>query len=333
MQTRKLGANGADVSALGIGAMSFAEFYGPTTDENSHAILDAAMAAGVTHIDTSNVYGMGRSENAIGSFLKSRGQAARDHFVIATKAGISKDADGNRCFDNSPDHFESELDKSLDRMGIDCVDLFYMHRYQAERPIEDVVEALAALVKKGKAKSIGLSEIAPSTLRRAAAVHPIAAVQSEYSLATRAPELGLLQACEELGAAFVAFSPVGRSFLTDDPIPASRVPELGFLKVNPRFQQPNYAYNIAATDRFRALAAEMGMPAASLAIAWTLHKGDHVLPIPGTRSTAHFAELVQGANTVLSDSDVARIEQVLPAGWAHGDRYSPGQWVGPERYC
>ncbi len=332
MQIRKLGANGADVSSLGIGAMSFANFYGPTTEENSYAILDAAMEAGVTHIDTSNVYGMGRSETAIGEFLKSRGQEARDHFVIATKAGISKDADGNRVFDNSPEHFEAELDKSLARLGVDCVDLFYMHRYQAERPIEEVAEALAALVKKGKTKSIGLSEIAPSTLRRAAAVHPIAAVQSEYSLATRAPELGLLQACEELGTAFVAFSPVGRSFLTDDPIPASRVPELEFLKVNPRFKQPNYDYNIAATDAFRALAAEMGMPAASLAIAWTLHKGDHVLPIPGTRSTAHFAELVKGAEVVLSDTDVARIEQVLPVGWAYGDRYSAGQWVGPERF-
>ncbi|MYM57167.1 aldo/keto reductase [Thalassovita mangrovi] len=332
MQIRKLGANGADVSSLGIGAMSFANFYGPTTDENSYAILDAAMEAGVTHIDTSNVYGMGRSETAIGEFLKSRGQEARDHFVIATKAGISKDADGNRVFDNSPEHFEAELDKSLARLGVECVDLFYMHRYQAERPIEEVAEALAALVKKGKTKSIGLSEIAPSTLRRAAAVHPIAAVQSEYSLATRAPELGLLQACEELGTAFVAFSPVGRSFLTDDPIPASRVPELEFLKVNPRFKQPNYDYNIAATDAFRALAAEMGMPAASLAIAWTLHKGDHMLPIPGTRSTAHFAELVKGAEVVLSDTDVVRIEQVLPVGWAYGDRYSAGQWVGPERF-
>ncbi|WP_373050884.1 aldo/keto reductase [Thalassovita aquimarina] len=332
MQSRRLGAQGPEVSALGIGAMSFAEFYGPTTDENSYAIMDAAVEAGVTHVDTSNVYGMGRSENAIGAFLKSRGTAARDHFVIATKAGISKDADGNRCFDNSPEHFEAELDKSLERLGVECVDLFYMHRYQAERPIEEVTEALAALVKKGKTKSIGLSEIAPSTLRRAAAVHPIAAVQSEYSLATRAPELGLLQACEELGTAFVAFSPVGRSFLTDDPIPASRVPELGFLKVNPRFQQPNYDYNIAATDRFRALAAEMGMPAASLAIAWTLHKGDHVLPIPGTRSTSHFAELVKGTNATLTADDVARIEQVLPVGWAHGDRYSAGQWVGPERF-
>ncbi|MDX1781793.1 MAG: aldo/keto reductase [Thalassovita sp.] len=333
MKQKKLGANGADVSVLGIGAMSFADFYGPTTEENSFAIMEAAMEAGVTHIDTSNVYGAGRSEKAIGAFLKSRGQAARDHFVIATKAGITSDAEGNRCYDNSAAHFEAELDKSLERLGVDCVDLFYMHRYESARPIEEVAEALGALVKKGKTKAIGLSEIAPSTLRRAAAVHPVAAVQSEYSLATRAPELGLLQACDELGVAFVAFSPVGRSLLTDTPIPEERIPDLAFMKTNPRFMAPNYAYNIAATEPFRALAAEMGMPAASLAIAWTLHKGGHVLPIPGTRSTAHFAELVQGANAELSDADIDRIEQVLPVGWAYGDRYNAVQWVGPERYC
>ncbi len=333
MEVRKLGANGPKVSSLGIGAMSFADFYGPTTEENSYAILDAAMEAGVTHIDTANVYGMGRSETAIGEFLKTRGTEARDHFVIATKASISRGADGARSFNNDPEHFEAELDKSLERLGVECVDLFYMHRLAGTHPIEEVVDGLAALVKKGKTKSIGLSEIAPSTLRRAVAVHPIAAVQSEYSLATRAPELGLIQACEETGTAFVAFSPVARSFLTDTPLSDDTAKDLIFLKTNPRFLAPNYAYNIAATDRFRALAAEMGMPSASLAIAWTLRKGDHVLPIPGTRSTAHFAELVKGANVTLSDADMQRIEDVLPVGWAHGDRYSVDQWVGPERYC
>ncbi len=330
LPTRKIGE--ATTSALGIGAMSFAEFYGPTTEENSYAILDAAMELGVRHIDTSNVYGMGRSERAIGAWLKAN-PGVRDSLHIATKGGITRDAEGNRRYDNSLAHLEAELDQSLARMGIDCVDLYYIHRRQAEMPIEDATEALAALVKKGKAKSIGFSEIAPSSLRRAAAVHPIAAVQSEYSLATRLPELGLVQACAELGVALVAFSPVARSLLTDHPLSAEAVASLDFLKVNPRFQAPNFAANLAATDKFRALAAEMGVPAAALAIAWVLAQGDHVLPIPGTRSVSHFRELVQGAQLQLSADDVARIETVLPVGWAHGDRYSEGQWWGPERYC
>ena len=312
--------------------MSFTEFYGPTTDENSLAILDAAREAGVSHIDTSNVYGMGRSETAISTWLQAN-PGAREGLHIATKAAITKDADGNRCYDNSLEHLEAELDRSLARMGTDYVDLFYIHRREAERPIEEAAEALAALVKKGKTRAIGFSEIAPASLRRAHAVYPVAAVQSEYSLSTRAPELGLVQACADLGTALVAFSPVGRSFLTDDPISHAAAMELGFLKVNPRFLHPNYDANIAATDRFRALAAEMGWPAASLAIAWLLHQGDHVLPIPGTRSVAHFRELVRGAEIALTESDLARIEAVLPVGWAHGDRYSTGQWVGPERYC
>lgn len=330
MEKRVIG--GAGVSALGIGGMSFAEFYGPTTEENSWAILEAALDLGVTHIDTSNVYGMGRSESAIGAYLK-RNPAARDAFHIATKAGISKDAQGNRRFDNSPAHLESALDKSLERLGVDCVDLFYVHRREEARPIEDVTETLAALVRKGKARAFGYSEIAPSSLRRAAAVHPVAAVQSEYSLATRAPELGLVQDCARLGTALVAFSPVGRAFLTDTPIEQERAPGLAWLRANPRFQSPHYEANIAATDRFRALAAEMGEPAAALAIAWLLAQGDHVIPIPGTRSVDHFRECVRGAELSLGADDLARIETALPVGWAHGDRYSLGQWVGPERFC
>lgn len=330
LPNRKIGP--LSTSALGVGAMSFAEFYGPTTEENSYAILDAAMELGVRHIDTSNIYGMGRSERAIGAWLRDN-PGARDTLHIATKGGITRDAEGNRKFDNSLAHLEAELDQSLERMGIDCVDLYYIHRREAEMPIEDATEALAALVKKGKAKSIGFSEIAPSSLRRAHAVHPVAAVQSEYSLSTRAPELGLLQTCAELGVALVAFSPVGRSLLTDTPLNAEAVADLPFLRENPRFQAPNFAANLAATDRFRALAAEMGVPTAALAIAWVLAQGDHVVPIPGTRSVSHFRELVQGVTLELSGDDIARIEAVLPVGWAHGDRYSAGQWVGPERFC
>lgn len=333
MQQRELGKGGPKISAIGIGAMSFSDFYGQTNEANSHAILDAALELGVTHIDTANVYGMGRSEEAIGTFLKARPEA-RDVFNIATKATITRDADGNRTFDNSFAHLEAELDKSLKRLGVDCVDLMYAHRRDPSIPIEEAAGNLGRLVEAGKTRAIGFSEIAPSSLRRAVAEHPVAAVQSEYSLSVRSPEMGLVQTCEELGVALVAFSPVGRSLLTDNPLSHAAVQEVGgWIASNPRFQQPNYDANIRLTTGFRELAAEMQVPAAGLSIAWLLAQGGHVIPIPGTRSVGHFRELVAGASVTLSAEDIARIETVLPVGWAHGDRYSADQWVGPERYC
>ncbi|SFL39862.1 aldo/keto reductase [Shimia aestuarii] len=333
MKTRRLGPQGPEVSVVGVGAMSFGNFYGPTTRENSYAVLDAALEAGVTHLDTANVYGMGGSEETIGEFLKMRGAGTRERFFIATKASITKDGDGKRCYRNDLAHLEEELDKSLHRMGTDHVDLFYVHRRDQAVPVEEVAGTLATLKKKGKIKGIGFSEIAPSSLRRAAAEHPVDAVQSEYSLGVRSPELGLVQTCKALGTALVAFGPVGRSFLTDEPIPASRIPDLPWPRSNPRFQEPNYSNNIKATEPFRALARDMGVPAASLAMAWVLAQGEEVFAIPGTRSVAHFEELVRGAEITLSAEDLVAIETALPAGWAHGDRYSVDQWDGPERYC
>lgn len=332
MKQRKMGSTGPMVSCFGVGAMSFANFYGETSEENSRAILDLAVESGVTHIDTSNVYGMGRSERTIGAFLADN-PGVRDGLHIATKAAITRTPEGVRRFDNSPEHLEAELDSSLSRMGIDCVDLFYVHRREAERPIEEVTETLAALVRKGKCKEIGFSEIAPTSLRRAQAVHPVGAVQSEYSLSTRFPELGLVQTCAELDVALVAFSPVGRSLLTDSPLLPDQLAKLEFLASHPRFSGDNYVRNIALTDRLRALASEMGLPTAGLAIAWCLAQGDHVIPIPGTRSVEHFKEYLAGAAIDLTETDLARIEQVLPVGWCYGDRYTDGQWVGPERYC
>lgn len=333
MKHRKLGANGPLVHPVGIGAMSFSNFYGPTDERSSRAILDAAMAAGVDHIDTSNVYGMGTSESIIGSYLAAH-PAARDHFTIATKAAIKRNPDGaGNIHDNSAAHLQSELDSSLTRLGVEAVDLFYVHRRDPAVPIEEVTQTLAGFVKAGKAKSIGFSEIAPSNLRRAHAVHPVAAVQSEYSLSTRAPELGLVQTCAELGVALVAFSPVGRSFLTDTPLSYDAAQALPFLDFNPRFMAPSYSANIAAVAPFQALAADMGISTAGLAIAWLLAQGEHVLPIPGTRSCAHFAQLLEGADRALSQAELDAIEVILPVGWAHGDRYSAVQWNGPERYC
>ncbi|PWJ21033.1 aldo/keto reductase [Jannaschia seohaensis] len=332
MQRRKLGASGPEIGAIGYGAMSFSDMYGPTDEAESHAILDACRDLGVTHLDTANVYGMGKSENAIGSYFRAN-PGAREAFVIATKATITRDAEGNRTFDNSAEHLEAELDGSLRRMGIDCVDLFYAHRRDPRFTPEETAEHLGRLVEKGKARAIGLSEVAPSTLRRAMAAYPVAAVQSEYSLSTRFPDLGLVQTCAELGVALVAFSPVGRSLLTDNPIPPARIPDLPFLAGNPRFMEPNLSENLRITQGLRDLAAEMGTSAAALANAWLLTRGDHVIPIPGTRSVAHFKECVDGAALTLTDSDLARIDAVLPVGWAHGDRYSEEQWIGPERYC
>ncbi|MEL6966376.1 MAG: aldo/keto reductase [Pseudomonadota bacterium] len=329
MQSRTIGQNGPTVSVLGYGAMSFSNFYGPATDEGSMKILDACVDLGITHIDTANVYGMGRSETVIGQWLKQRG--GKNPFTLATKVGITRDPE--RRFNNDPKHMAAQLDKSLARLGVDAIDLYHVHRRDTRFEIEEVTDALAGFVKAGKVKTIGFSEIAPSSLRRAHAVHPIAAVQSEYSLSTRSPELGLIQTCAELGAALVAFSPVGRGLLTDRPHSAETVQSMDWMKGNPRFNEPNLSHNLAYNAKFCALAADMGAAAASLAIAWLIHQGAHVLPIPGTRHVSHLVEAAKGAQLSLSAEDIARIENTLPLGWAHGDRYSASQWAGPERYC
>ncbi len=330
MKTITLGQQGPQVSALGYGAMSFTDFYGKTDEPTSHAVLDACVDFGINHIDTSNVYGQGRSETFIGSWLAKRGN---NPFKIATKAGIIRGEDGRNQFNNQPARLESDLDGSLQRLGVDHVDLFYIHRRDQSVPVEDVAGFLGTLIKKGKIGAFGFSEIAPHSLRRAHAEHPVAAVQSEYSLQTRSPELGLTQACAELGSTLVAFSPVGRGLLTDQPPSAEKAAGIAFLRGNPRFIEPNITANLAKSAEFQALAAELSVPTAGLAIAWLLHQGNHVLPIPGTRSVTRLRELVEGANRKLTGEELACIEQILPIGWCHGDRYSVAQWNGPERYC
>jgi len=328
MQKRRLGAGGPEVSAIGVGAMSFAGVYGRSTEAEAHALLAAALDLGVDHVDTSNIYGMGLSESMIGSFSERR------RFRIATKAAVRQDPETKRrWFDNSGPHLAAELEGSLKRLGVETVDLFYVHRRDPDVPIEEVAGSLAGLVAAGKTRAIGFSEIAPSSLRRAAAVHPVAAVQSAYSLSSRGPELGLVQACEALGTALVAYSPVGRALLTDAPPTPERIAASEFLRVNPRFLEPNLGANLAQTDGLRSLAADRGTSAAALAIAWLLARSPAVIPIPGTRSVAHLEELALGASMTLDAAALAEIEARLPVGWAHGDRYTPAQWIGPERYC
>ena len=336
MEKRNLGNIGTKVGALGIGAMSFSDFYGPTNTQESHAILKMALDNGIDHIDTAKVYGMGLSEERIGQFLNTLSKNDRQFFKIATKGGIDRknfDDKGTVVFDNSKEFLTEELDNSLKRLGVDCVELYYVHRREAERPIEEVTETLVEFIKAGKIKQFGFSEIAPTSLEKAAKIHPVGAVQSEYSLSTRYPELGLVQRTKKLGTSLVAFSPIGRSLLTDKPHNAQTVEKMEFLKANPRFIEPNLSHNIKATEKFREYAADLGCKASGLAIAWLLKVDKHVLPIPGTRSVTHLKEMIDGCELKLTDSNMKEIEDILPVGWAHGDRYSTGQWFGPEKYC
>lgn len=326
MQKRELGANGPMVSAIGLGCMSFAGVFGPTTEAESFACLDAALEAGIDFLDTANIYGMGVSETVIGRWLASR----KPEVVIATKAAIVNSTP--RGFDNSEAHLRAELEGSLRRLGREHVELFYIHRRDIRIPVEEVAGTLARLTQEGKIGGYGLSEVAPSTLRRAHAVHPCRAVQNEYSLWTRLPELGLIRACKELGVAFVPFSPVARGMLGDTALRLDQVQD-GFRASNPRFMEPNFSANIAILDGFRAFARARGMPTAQLALAWVLAQGDHLIPIPGTRSAAHLAEWAGAADLVLTPEDFAEIDRLLPPGFAHGDRYSDDQIRGVERYC
>ena len=336
MEKRNLGNTGTMVGALGIGAMSFSDFYGPTNTQESHAILKMALDNGIDHIDTAKVYGMGLSEERIGQFLNTLSKNDRQFFKIATKGGIDRknfDDKGTVVFDNSKEFLTEELDNSLRRLGVDYVELYYVHRREADRPIEEVTETLVEFIKAGKIKQFGFSEIAPTSLEKAAKIHPVGAVQSEYSLSTRYPELGLVQRTKKLGTSLVAFSPIGRSLLTDKPHNAQTVEKMEFLKANPRFIEPNLSNNIKATEKFREYAADLGCKASGLAIAWLLKVDKHVLPIPGTRSVTHLKEMIEGCELKLTDSNMKEIEDILPVGWAHGDRYSTGQWFGPEKYC
>ena len=336
MEKRNLGNTGTKVGALGIGAMSFSDFYGPTNTQESHAILKMALDNGIDHIDTAKVYGMGLSEERIGQFLNTLSPNDRQFFKIATKGGIDRknfDDKGTVVFDNSKQFLTEELNNSLKRLGVDCVELYYVHRRESDRSIEEVTETLVEFIRAGKIKQFGFSEIAPTSLEKATSIHPVGAVQSEYSLSTRYPELGLVQRTKTLGTSLVAFSPIGRSLLTDKPHNAETVEKMEFLKANPRFIEPNLSNNIQATQKFREYAADLGCKASGLAIAWLLKVDTHILPIPGTRSVTHLKEMIDGCALNLTDSNMRDIENILPVGWAHGDRYSTGQWFGPEKYC
>ncbi|MEM7241889.1 MAG: aldo/keto reductase [Pseudomonadota bacterium] len=327
MQYRQLGKNGPKVRAIGFGAMSIAGFFGPADEATSLKCLEAAFEEGLDHIDTADLYGMGLSERLVGQFLAAHKPKA----VIATKGSIR--IKPVRKFDNSKAYLTEALDASLDRLGVDYVDLYYIHRREADRPIEEVVETLSGFIKEGKIGGYGLSEVSPTTLRRAHAIHPCMAVQNEYSLWSRQPDLGLIRTCEELGTAFVAFSPVARGMLTDSPPDPTQMGDSDFRKRIPRFTEPNFSDNQRIVQKFREWCHTKGHTTEAVSIAWCLARSPSIIPIPGTRTADHLRKWSQADQVTLSAEDMAGIDHLLPVGWAYGDRYDEGQSVGPERYC
>jgi aryl-alcohol dehydrogenase-like predicted oxidoreductase len=297
--------------------MNLSHAYGhPLPENEAIEVLERALELGVDHFDTAVLYGMGRNEALVGPVLAPH----RDRILLASKCGVHG-VDGRRVIDGRPEVLRRTLEQSLARLETDVIDLYYLHRWDKSVPIEDSVGALARMVEAGKIRAIGLSEVSAATLRRAHAVHPIAAVQSEYSLTTRNAEIAVLEACAELGVAFVAFSPLGRGFLTDTALDPMALAEKDIRRNFPRFQPPHFARNAALLAAYRAIAREANCSGAQLALAWLLAKAPHILPIPGTTSLAHLEENHAAAQIVLDDALVARLDAVINERTVSGPRY------------
>jgi aryl-alcohol dehydrogenase-like predicted oxidoreductase len=316
MQTRTLGM--LDVSALGLGCMGMSEFYGPTDERESIATIHRAIDLGCTFLDTANMYGMGHNEELVGRAIVGRRAAV----VIATKFGIVRTADPKvRGVSGRPEYVRQCADQSLQRLGIDAIDLYYQHRVDPDTPIEETVGAMARLVEAGKVRHIGLSEASAATLRRAVSVHPIAALQSEYSLWSRDVEQEILPACRELKVGFVPYSPLGRGFLSGAiKTPDDLAPD-DFRRGLPRFQGEHFANNLALVDAVKRLAKEKGCTPAQLALAWVLAQGEMIVPIPGTKRIKYLEENLGALQVELSAADLAHIESIMPAAKVSGTRY------------
>jgi aryl-alcohol dehydrogenase-like predicted oxidoreductase len=319
MKRRPLGRSGRDVSAIGLGCMGMSEFYGPTDDAQSLDTLAAALDLGVDFLDTADIYGRGRNEELVGRFLKGK----RDRVVLATKFAIVRDPKtDSRRIDNSPAYVRQACDASLKRLGVDTIDLYYCHRRNPDQPVEDMVGAMAELVAAGKVRWLGLSEVSAATLRRANAVHPITALQSEYSLWSRGPEKEVLATCRALGVTFVAYSPLGRAFLTGKIESPDSLAAGDFRRSNPRFTGAAFAHNKKLTDGLAGFAKSRGATPAQIALGWILNKQPEIVPIPGTRRKTYLAENAAAADIALTPADIAALDALFPPEAARGERYA-----------
>jgi aryl-alcohol dehydrogenase-like predicted oxidoreductase len=321
MRTRKLGD--LDVSALGLGCMNLSHAYGtPPAPEQAERMLLGAVDAGVTLFDTAALYGFGANETLVGRILKPY----RNRITLTSKGGMAgvagEDGIVRRVIDGRPATLRENCEDSLRRLQTDVIDLYYLHRWDKKVPVEDSIGALSDLVRAGKVRSIGLSEVSAKTMRKAHTVYPISAVQTEYSLWTRNPEIAVLAACQELGATFVAFSPLARGFLCDALHDVNALEAKDIRRAMPRFAPDNYAANLRLLPAYKALAREMGCTPAQLALAWLLHKAPDIIPIPGTRNEAHLLENLGAADVVLDTGVMARVEDLINQGTVTGDRYN-----------
>jgi len=319
MERRALGRGGLAVSAMGLGCMGMSEFYGPADEAESVATIHRALDLGIDLLDTSDIYGLGHNEILVGKAIRDR----RERVVLATKFGLLRGEDGSwKGVNGKPAYVRSACEASLKRLGVEVIDLYYLHRVDPDTPIEETVGAMAELVREGKVRFLGLSESAAGTIRRGNAVHPIAAVQSEYSLWTRDPEEnGALAACRELGIGFVPFSPLGRGFFAGRVKSRTDLFEKDFRRTSPRFEGENLERNVALLRAFEAVAREKGCTPAQLALAWVLSRGKDIVPIPGTKRRERLEENAGALAITLSTEDVARVEAAVPPGAVSGMRY------------